>query len=80
MVYLPASLIIPDVGVRASLLRRTPPVSGAAGRVPAAPAADLPVSSFARYLLEGLHEDVNRVTSRPKPITTDIDDSLRLAS
>ncbi|XP_043232925.1 ubiquitin carboxyl-terminal hydrolase 2-like isoform X2 [Amphibalanus amphitrite] len=31
---------------------------------------------FLRYLLEGLHEDVNRVTSRPKPITTDIDDSL----
>ncbi|XP_037082402.1 ubiquitin carboxyl-terminal hydrolase 2-like [Pollicipes pollicipes] len=31
---------------------------------------------FLRYLLEGLHEDVNRVTSRPRPITTDIDDSL----
>ncbi|KAF0302518.1 Ubiquitin carboxyl-terminal hydrolase 2 [Amphibalanus amphitrite] len=31
---------------------------------------------FLRYLLQGLHEDVNRVTSRPKPITTDIDDSL----
>jgi ubiquitin carboxyl-terminal hydrolase 2/21 len=32
---------------------------------------------FLRYLLEGLHEDVNRVTSKPTPITTDIDDSLR---
>ncbi|KAF0290804.1 Ubiquitin carboxyl-terminal hydrolase 2 [Amphibalanus amphitrite] len=31
---------------------------------------------FLRYLLEGLHEDVNRVTSQPKPITTDIDDSM----
>jgi ubiquitin carboxyl-terminal hydrolase 2/21 len=31
---------------------------------------------FLRYLLEGLHEDVNRVTSKPKPILTDIDDSL----
>ena len=31
---------------------------------------------FLRYLLEGLHEDVNRVTSRPKPITTGIEDSL----
>ena len=31
---------------------------------------------FLRYLLEGLHEDVNRVTVRPKPITTDISDSL----
>lgn len=24
----------------------------------------------------GLHEDVNRVTTKPKPITTDIDDNL----
>ena len=31
---------------------------------------------FLRCLLEGLHEDVNRVTSRPKPTTTDIDDSF----
>ncbi|XP_050313439.1 ubiquitin carboxyl-terminal hydrolase 2-like isoform X2 [Anthonomus grandis grandis] len=31
---------------------------------------------FLRYLLEGLHEDVNRVTIKPKPITTDIDDNL----
>ena len=31
---------------------------------------------FLRYLLEGLHEDVNRVTSRPKPITAGIDDSF----
>ncbi|CAB3368745.1 Hypothetical predicted protein [Cloeon dipterum] len=31
---------------------------------------------FLRYLLEGLHEDVNRVTTRPKPILTEIDDSL----
>ncbi|XP_076254184.1 uncharacterized protein LOC143192615 isoform X2 [Rhynchophorus ferrugineus] len=31
---------------------------------------------FLRYLLEGLHEEVNRVTSKPKPITTDIDDNL----
>ncbi|XP_073965160.1 ubiquitin carboxyl-terminal hydrolase 2-like [Choristoneura fumiferana] len=29
-----------------------------------------------RYLLEGLHEDVNRVTVKPKPILTEIDDSL----
>lgn len=32
---------------------------------------------FLRYLLEGLHEDVNRVTAKPTPILTDIDDSLR---
>jgi len=32
---------------------------------------------FLRYLLEGLHEDVNRVKSKPTPIHTDIDDSLR---
>jgi ubiquitin carboxyl-terminal hydrolase 2/21 len=27
---------------------------------------------FLRYLLEGLHEDVNRVTIKPQPIFTDI--------
>lgn len=32
---------------------------------------------FLRYLLEGLHEDVNRIKSKPTPILTDIDDSLR---
>jgi ubiquitin carboxyl-terminal hydrolase 2/21 len=32
---------------------------------------------FLRYLLEGLHEDVNRVKSKPPAITTEIDDSLR---
>ncbi|KAF2363829.1 Peptidase C19 ubiquitin carboxyl-terminal hydrolase [Trinorchestia longiramus] len=31
---------------------------------------------FLRKLLEGLHEDVNRVTVRPRPIHTDIDDNL----
>ncbi|XP_047513135.1 ubiquitin carboxyl-terminal hydrolase 2-like isoform X2 [Pieris napi] len=31
---------------------------------------------FLRYLLEGLHEDVNRVTIKPKPILTEIDESL----
>lgn len=31
---------------------------------------------FLRYLLEGLHEDVNRVTTKPKPILTDVDDQL----
>ena len=31
---------------------------------------------FLRYLLEGLHEDVNRVTSRPRPIIEDIGDNL----
>ncbi|CAK1546558.1 unnamed protein product [Leptosia nina] len=31
---------------------------------------------FLRYLLEGLHEDVNRVTVKPKPILTEIEDSL----
>lgn len=31
---------------------------------------------FLRKLLEGLHEDVNRVTTRPRPILTDIDDDL----
>lgn len=34
---------------------------------------------FLRYLLEGLHEDVNRVTVKPQQILTDIDDSLRFA-
>ncbi|XP_044002330.1 ubiquitin carboxyl-terminal hydrolase 2-like isoform X2 [Aphidius gifuensis] len=29
---------------------------------------------FLRYLLEGLHEDVNRVTIKPQPILTDIPD------
>ena len=32
---------------------------------------------FLRYLLEGLHEDVNRVATRPPPIDTEIDSSLR---
>ncbi|XP_045620640.1 ubiquitin carboxyl-terminal hydrolase 2 isoform X2 [Procambarus clarkii] len=31
---------------------------------------------FLRKLLEGLHEDVNRVTAKPKPITEDIDEDL----
>ncbi|CAH0549356.1 unnamed protein product [Brassicogethes aeneus] len=31
---------------------------------------------FLRYLLEGLHEDVNRVKEKPKPILTDIDETL----
>ncbi|XP_044762795.1 ubiquitin carboxyl-terminal hydrolase 8-like isoform X2 [Coccinella septempunctata] len=31
---------------------------------------------FLRYLLEGLHEDVNRVKEKPKPIHTEIDDKL----
>ncbi|XP_022907083.2 ubiquitin carboxyl-terminal hydrolase 2 isoform X2 [Onthophagus taurus] len=31
---------------------------------------------FLRYLLEGLHEDVNRVTSKPAPIHTEIDEKL----
>ncbi|XP_066597159.1 ubiquitin carboxyl-terminal hydrolase 4-like isoform X5 [Prorops nasuta] len=30
---------------------------------------------FLRYLLEGLHEDVNRVTVKPQPILTDIPDT-----
>lgn len=30
---------------------------------------------FLRYLLEGLHEDVNRVAVKQKPINTDIPDS-----
>ncbi|XP_048777301.1 ubiquitin carboxyl-terminal hydrolase 2-like [Ostrea edulis] len=29
---------------------------------------------FLRYLLEGLHEDVNKVTSKPKPVTIQDDD------
>lgn len=32
---------------------------------------------FLRYLLEGLHEDVNRVAVKPRPIEQDIPDSLR---
>ena len=35
---------------------------------------------FLRYLLEGLHEDVNRVATRPAPINTEIDSSLRSVS
>eukprot|EP00090_Calanus_glacialis_P006545 TRINITY_DN15097_c1_g1_i1.p1 TRINITY_DN15097_c1_g1~~TRINITY_DN15097_c1_g1_i1.p1 ORF type:complete len:660 (-),score=107.70 TRINITY_DN15097_c1_g1_i1:1496-3475(-) len=31
---------------------------------------------FLRYLLEGLHEDVNRVITKPQPIHTEIDSSL----
>ncbi|XP_026476743.1 MATH and LRR domain-containing protein PFE0570w-like [Ctenocephalides felis] len=31
---------------------------------------------FLRYLLEGLHEDINRVKTRPRGINTEIDDSL----
>ncbi|XP_060532997.1 ubiquitin carboxyl-terminal hydrolase 2-like isoform X3 [Cylas formicarius] len=31
---------------------------------------------FLRYLLEGLHEDVNKVTTKPRPPQKDIDDSL----
>lgn len=31
---------------------------------------------FLRYLLQGLHEDVNRVGTKPKPNTTDIDEKL----
>ncbi|CAG9861640.1 unnamed protein product [Phyllotreta striolata] len=31
---------------------------------------------FLRYLLEGLHEDVNRVMEKPKPILTEIDEKL----
>jgi len=34
---------------------------------------------FLRYLLEGLHEDVNRVTTRPAPINTEIDTSLSVS-
>lgn len=32
---------------------------------------------FLRYLLEGLHEDINRVKTKPRGITTEIDDNLR---
>jgi ubiquitin carboxyl-terminal hydrolase 2/21 len=32
---------------------------------------------FLRYLLEGLHEDVNRVTAKPKPNLADVDDQLK---
>ena len=32
---------------------------------------------FLRYLLEGLHEDVNRISQKLKPLDTDIDDNLR---
>ena len=32
---------------------------------------------FLRYLLEGLHEDVNRVTSKPKHIEIKDDDFSR---
>lgn len=31
---------------------------------------------FLRYLLEGLHEDVNRVSSKPTPILTEIEERL----
>uniref|UniRef100_A0A6M2DM14 Ubiquitin carboxyl-terminal hydrolase n=1 Tax=Xenopsylla cheopis TaxID=163159 RepID=A0A6M2DM14_XENCH len=31
---------------------------------------------FLRYLLEGLHEDINRVKTKPRGITTEIDDNL----
>jgi len=31
---------------------------------------------FLRYLLEGLHEDVNRVLTKPQPINSEIDSSL----
>jgi ubiquitin carboxyl-terminal hydrolase 2/21 len=31
---------------------------------------------FLRYLLEGLHEDVNRVLTKPTPINSEIDSSL----
>nr|CAD7264211.1 unnamed protein product [Timema shepardi] len=31
---------------------------------------------FLRYLLEGLHEDVNRIPCKPKPILTDVDEML----
>ena len=34
---------------------------------------------FLRYLLEGLHEDVNRVTSKPKHIEIKDDDFSRYA-
>lgn len=31
---------------------------------------------FLRYLLEGLHEDVNKVVAKPAPILTEIDEKL----
>uniref|UniRef100_A0A131XQ27 ubiquitinyl hydrolase 1 n=1 Tax=Ixodes ricinus TaxID=34613 RepID=A0A131XQ27_IXORI len=31
---------------------------------------------FLHYLLQGLHEDINRITSRPRHVTTEIDDNL----
>ncbi|XP_054279586.1 ubiquitin carboxyl-terminal hydrolase 2-like [Macrosteles quadrilineatus] len=31
---------------------------------------------FLRYLLEGIHNEINRITSRPKPLTEEIDDDL----
>nr|CAD7406141.1 unnamed protein product [Timema poppensis] len=33
---------------------------------------------FLRYLLEGLHEDVNRIPCKPKPILTDVDEMLSM--
>ena len=35
---------------------------------------------FLRYLLEGLHEDVNRVAVKIKPLDTDIADNIRSAA
>jgi ubiquitin carboxyl-terminal hydrolase 2/21 len=32
---------------------------------------------FLRYLLDGLHEDLNRVVVKPKPSENDISSSLR---
>lgn len=32
---------------------------------------------FLRYLLEGLHEDVNRIAVKPRPLDHDISDNLR---
>lgn len=31
---------------------------------------------FLHYLLQGLHEDINRITSRPRHLNTEIDDNL----
>ncbi|XP_064470882.1 ubiquitin carboxyl-terminal hydrolase 2-like [Ornithodoros turicata] len=31
---------------------------------------------FLHYLLQGLHDDVNRITSKPRHLTTEIDDNL----
>lgn len=33
---------------------------------------------FLRYLLEGLHEDINRAATKPKMVLPDISDDLRL--